>query len=359
MENYYNIKISPETILSDIVEVSFSGELVPVYSSMTQILTGGTNGTSLLTGLTIPILLTESTNDLGYYSVFDGAIQQKETINNFLFSAGNWTVNVYNTSDEINNYLQLSNYTIDWGDNTGLQTVTSFFPTPVTHTYVTNPNQTQYTITLNQTNLWGINTIKKVISLPFTGVTILDPNGTAFFTPMIGSWSATPISYDFIFSGDAINTISAQVTSNYIPSLPFLVTGFTQSRITELRTYGVNPYVPYQTITVNGQPYGQIFSVTSVYTGYSIQDTIYYDYTDGTTVYFQNSSGFTSEMFIQSALTKDETFLNVAFPPEVYSNIYVERGNNTAYQYIQRLGEVDNLGDLLSYGYGFYKIQTQ
>ena len=56
-----------------------------VYSSMTQILTGGTNGDSLLTGLTIPILLTETTNDMGYYSVFDGAVTQKEVISNFLF----------------------------------------------------------------------------------------------------------------------------------------------------------------------------------------------------------------------------------------------------------------------------------
>ena len=58
-----------------------------VYSSMTEILSGGTDGTSLLTGLTVPILLTENTIDLGYYSVFDGMIAQQDTMTNFLFSA--------------------------------------------------------------------------------------------------------------------------------------------------------------------------------------------------------------------------------------------------------------------------------
>ena len=45
---------------------NFTG-LTYVYSSMTQLLSGGTNGTSLLTGITIPILLTETATDIGYY----------------------------------------------------------------------------------------------------------------------------------------------------------------------------------------------------------------------------------------------------------------------------------------------------
>ena len=131
----YHIKISPEVILGDVFKVPyFAGQLTTyndyqlccktyqsavvsnitgdtyVYSSMTDILSGGTNGASLLTGLTIPILLTENTIDIGYYSVFDGMIEQKEVMTNFIFSSTTnnpQKVYFYNTSDtEFKKYLE-------------------------------------------------------------------------------------------------------------------------------------------------------------------------------------------------------------------------------------------------------------
>jgi hypothetical protein len=102
-EQKYYFKISPENVKRDIVEVTYVENtgyaysadpccsitsvtpttltgFTGVYSGMSQILSGGTNGQSLLTGLTVPILLTEVATDLGYYSVFDGAILQKQVI---------------------------------------------------------------------------------------------------------------------------------------------------------------------------------------------------------------------------------------------------------------------------------------
>jgi hypothetical protein len=114
------IRVSPEVLETIVSDVTISGETYGVYSAMTQMLTGGTNNTSLFTGLTVPVLLVQNTVDLGYYSVFDGAISQQNVVNNFLFSSTTsnpfeWYV--YNTADiEFNAYLQLSNYFIDWGD---------------------------------------------------------------------------------------------------------------------------------------------------------------------------------------------------------------------------------------------------
>ena len=88
------IKISPEVIKGDIFKVKYQNTDVYVYSSMTQILSGGTDGSSILTGLTIPILFTENTVDIGYYSVFDGMVLQKETMTNFLFSANTLDPNI-------------------------------------------------------------------------------------------------------------------------------------------------------------------------------------------------------------------------------------------------------------------------
>jgi len=40
----------------------------------------------------------------------------------------------------------------------------------------------------------------------------------------------------------------------------------------------------------------------------------------------------------------------------VQSDVFIERGKYTAFEQLQRLGEVDNIGDMERYGYGFFKI---
>ena len=53
---------------------------------------------------------------------------------------------------------------------------------------------------------------------------------------------------------------------------------------------------------------------------------------------------------------KDEVLLKVIDQPQIQTNVFVERGKNSAYERVQRLGEVDNLGDLINYGYGFFNV---
>jgi hypothetical protein len=84
MEDFYNIKISPETILGDLSVVDYEGTPVGVYSAMTQVVSSGVNGSSILTGLTIPILIRQSAVDAGYYSPFDGAVLQKDVVAKFI-----------------------------------------------------------------------------------------------------------------------------------------------------------------------------------------------------------------------------------------------------------------------------------
>jgi hypothetical protein len=50
------ILVSPEVLQTVISDVTVSGQTYGVYSAMTQVLTGGTNDTSLLTGLNRPNL---------------------------------------------------------------------------------------------------------------------------------------------------------------------------------------------------------------------------------------------------------------------------------------------------------------
>jgi hypothetical protein len=327
---------------------------------MTSVLSGGTynSGTtqydSLLTGLTIPILLTENVNDIGYYSIFDGMVLQQDTMLNFIFTGTNDTCCFYNTSDiEFKKYLEFSNYFVDWGD--GMFDVLN--TTSMCHTYLMSGD---YVITLNGVNPWGTNKIRKTVYVPFSGVTIDNPKGTATFTPAGGNWSATSFSYDYIFSGDSncgstVDDIRLFNTGN---TIPFIITGYTQSSLRDLKQYGLNPYKPGISVTGNTGAIGIYSGVSTdgLYTAYTINDIDYYDYSDGTTLFAVYSSGLTSDMVVCQPIVKNELLLGIIDEVEVQSNIFVERGKNSVLERIERLGEVDNIGDLEKYGYKFFNL---
>jgi hypothetical protein len=358
MEDYYKITISPENILGDLSVVDYKGTPVGVYSAMTQVVSSGRNGNSLLTGLTIPILIRQTAVDVGYYSPFDGAVLQKNVVANFLFSSTTenpYVYNVYNTSDQFQKFLDLSSYNVDWGDGTPKQVITEYTPNSITHTY---PIESKiYTITLEQRNPWGVTTVSKKIKTPFENPKIFNPNGEAFFMPLGGNWVGTPISYNYIFSGDAVNEISAQTSNNYV-TVPFTVSGLTKSRINELKPYGnltIQERIGLPIINYN-QIWGTITNVTPLFTAYTITGVQYYDYNDGTTIYFEQSSGLTESSITAVPITKEEVLLKSIGQPQIQTNVFVERGKNSAYERIQRIGEVDNLGDMINYGYGFFNV---
>ena len=356
MEDLYNIIISPETIKGDLSVVTDSGVSVGVYSAMTQVVSSGTDGSSTLTGLTIPILIRQTAVDVGYYSPFDGAVLQKDVVANFIFSSTTsnpYVYNVYNTSSEFQKFLDLSAYKVDWGDNSPKQTITSYTPDSLSHTYATA--EAQYTIVLEQTNPWGVTKVAKTITTPYENVVINNPNGEAFFIPAGGNWLNTPVSYNYIFSGDAVNEISAQTSNNYV-TVPFTISGLTKSRITELALYGTPKYQVGVPVIKNGQIWGAISDMNLIFTAYTVQEVNYYDYNDGTTIFFEQSSGFTENNLSQRPITKEEVLLRVIDQPQIQTNVFVERGKNSVYERIQRLGEVDNLGDMINYGYRFFNV---
>ena len=407
-ERDYHIKISPEFISGDIFKVNYNAGtitgtgivnkccIIPaktfkieltgtsyVYSSMTEVLSGGTNtknysnvthqyGTSLLTGLTIPILLTENTVDVGYYSVFDGMVLQQETMLNFVFSGSSvdpYRCYFYNTSDtEFKKYLEFSTYMIDWGDTSPHQSVTSSLP--LSHPYPQGTTGKTYNITLSGMSPWGTNIIKKTVYIPFTGATITNKKGTAHFKPAGGNWSNTLLSYDYIFSGDSscgatTDDIWLYNTGNFVPftghSVPFLITGYTTSSLSDLRQYGSVKYLIGQPVTGNTGAIGVYSgaSLDGLYTAYTINDIDYYDWIDGTTIFAVKSSGLTPDMVVCEAIVKNDLLMNIIDEAEVQSNIFIERGKNSALERVERLGEVDNVGDLVKYGYKFFNVNTK
>ena len=368
MEDFYNIIISPETIKGDIFTVdmqgqnvgpSYTGETTGVYSAMTQVLSGGTDGSSLLTGVTIPILFRQTAVDFGYYSPFDGAVLQKDVVANFIFSSTTtnpYVYNIYNTSSDFQKFLELSNYILNWGDGTPDQIITTYTPNSISHTYPVA--KAKYIITLKQTNPWGVTKVQKTITTPYSDVVINNPNGEAFFIPAGGNWFETPISYDYIFSGDAVNVVSAQ-TSNNFTTVPYTVSGLTKSKLNELSMYGPNKFQVGVPVIKNGQIWGAVTNTATTFTAYTVNSVDYYDYIDGTTIFFEQSSGFTENNLTSRPITKEESLIKVVDQPQIQTDVFVERGKNSAYERIQRMGEVDNLGDMINYGYGFFNVEKK
>jgi hypothetical protein len=355
-EQIINIVVSPEVLSRDIFDITYDGYSFGSYSGLSQVLSGGTNGQSLLTGLTIPILFTQSYNDLGYYSPFDGFIEQQDVITNFVLSGNTtmpYTIRLYNSAGyNYNRFLELATYNVDWGDGLVSSTLNVNNPS-LDHTYSNTPQN--YTIKMTQNNPWGVTIIEKNINIPFTGVTVDNQLGNITFIPQGGNWSGIPISYDYIFTGDSENNINSQISSTYT-QVPFVVSGYTNSRLRLLRRWGPNPYtVGYIQQPVSGV-IGYVTEITSTYTAYTINNTNYYDLNNGKTLFLLNSSGLTSNDIVVTAITKNETLLDFVSDPEIQSDVFIERGKYSATENIQRLGEVDNLGDLVRYGYGYFKI---
>lgn len=357
----FKIKISPEVLSGDIFPKSYDGYNFGVYSGLSMVLSGGPNGTSLLTGLTIPVLLTQDSHDFGYYSVFDGNILQQNVTTNFVFSANSaspYTYYFYNTSDDNSILTEESTYSIDWGDNTSTNSQL-ISPSYITHTYNQVAQETQFTITLTQTNTWGIVKVRKKVVVPFTGITIDNPLGTVVFVNNFPLTSDNPTSYNYIFSGDAITEVSQAVTSNFV-DVPYVVSGLTESRLFDLAQYGEDKFPLNVEIPIDGGGTGRITNITTDgYIYYEIDGISYVDFTGGTTTFSVNSSGFTANDLEMSAITKNEALLNIIDQPQIFSSVLIERGKNSALENFRRIGEVDTVEELVNYGYGFFNVVRQ
>ena len=121
---YLRIKISPEVIKNDYSTTEVSGVTYSIISGMSQVLSGGTNGDSLLTDLSIPVILNQSVHDFGYYDGFDGDLLQKDVVTNFVFSqeVDSYSLTLFNTSQ--NSGRVFSRWTTN---NRGTDTYTLFY----------------------------------------------------------------------------------------------------------------------------------------------------------------------------------------------------------------------------------------
>jgi hypothetical protein len=125
--------------------------------------------------------------------------------------------------------------------------------------------------------------------------------------------------------------------------------GIGQSRIEELRRYGQTTFDGITTGTTDG----------TTWSGYTLDNLYYQDFSDGYTMITGSTSTFTKEEVIFEVLSRNEHFLGFLDEPKIYSDVFIERGKQSVMELNLRLGEVNNMGDLVNYQNGFFKINKQ
>lgn len=309
----------------------------------------GSGGGGLVGEIKIPIELVQNYDDMGFYTPFDGLILQKDIVNNFTFEVNEnnpYSVKVYNTSDQFKNFLKLSNYHIFWGDGTS-QAFTQLHPDFIQHDYSQTPKE--YTITLKQKNPWGDTVVQKNIKLPNQVIELQADNASILLE------NGTIIKFNNDFNETKLNSIGDHNSTDFTAS-EFEITGVTNSKLNELMQYGSQKFVVGKKVKKYGEDYGEVTDINTQYTAYTVNNINYYDFIDGTTTFSVMSSGLTDEMIEELPITKEEILMGVVSSPEIQSAVFIERGKQSGFEAFQRLGEVDNIGDLDSYGYGFFKL---
>jgi len=358
----YSVRLPTDTaptFLYLFLQLSGTGVTIPVGSSVELIVTQP--NTSQLIDLSIPILLEQNYEDLGYYSPWDGEISQLNEEVNFTFTFNEndpYEITIYNTSSNIKTYLKGTRYRIDWGDNTPIEDVNVYIPESVNHTY-TNVGQPKiFNIVFYGTTSLGEFSITKSVAVPNNpNITINNPFGQVTFIGNNGSWNNTPTRQDYITYYDANNTVESQASYNYV-TVPFVVSGFTSSRLEELKVYGINPLINDLNITLKDGTIGRVVSQSPEFTAYTINEQNYFDFSNGSSVFVVTSYGLLENMMTATTITKMEYLMNVIEQPEIQSNVFIERGKNSGMENFRRIGEVGNTGSLNNYGYKFFDVRN-
>jgi len=305
-----------------------------------EILTGSTSGTTQQ----LPIFLETSVDEMGIMVGFDGEIEQIEQFCNFTYIGDGNTIIVYNTlnTNKLKTLIN-SNFTVYFGDGVtddiDMPTVYYTDLPYASHTYTSGGT---YNIEISVNSPWKVEKLKRSIIVPFTGITFPTDLGTLTFTVPYSNPPITDVTQDYLQDYTTLtgNTNNANIS--------FLAVG--KSRIEEFRLYGSN--VIYSGITTGHTDAGD-------YTGYTIDGLFYMDYADGYTHITGVTSGYTHEELYNGMITRDEHLIGFLDEPQIYSDIFIERGKQGIMERNLRLGEIDNIGELEVYGSGFFKVKKQ
>jgi hypothetical protein len=240
----------------------------------------------------------------------------------------------------------------------------------------------------------------------FTDMSYL-PKGNKSIAPdysvLTNKLSASGITFPFmsgikpIISGTSkdLFRLPSSVESDYYEFGNLPITGFTDSKIEDVRSYAANnpfrvafntaveTYVNYDNVSVNGvnriksmgEPRIYVFDTPAdinLGTDNQIYGLQYLDFTGETrqitidevinnipiTSFRYIGEGWNETNTSLSALAKEEYLFGIVSKPIVQSDVLIDRGVTTVMERHLRLSEINGLGHLSRYGNGFYNIIT-
>ena len=306
----------------------------------------------------IPIFLDEKIDNMGVMSAFDGEMEQVEQFTNFSFTGDSYTLTIINTTNT-NKLKTLANvtYTIKWGDGatSGLTMPTVYDELLPTSTHTYDSGLSDVTVEITVDTPWKVNNIKRNIKFPLINSYGWPDNTSSgwtltYYVPSYTLTGTTAITQDYLQD----YTLLTGDTS--VTTISFVAVG--KSRLNEFKVYGnANGFISGFIITTGVTDIG-------IFTGYSIDGLSYFDYENGYTHITGKTSGTTEYPYVNETLyngmiTRNEMLIGFIDEPQIYSDIFVERGKQSIIERNLRLGEINNMGELEIYGGGYFKVKKQ
>tara|TARA_R110000868_G_scaffold176916_3_gene414927 strand:+ start:2975 stop:3670 length:696 start_codon:yes stop_codon:yes gene_type:complete len=225
------------------------------------------------------------------------------------------------------------------------------------------------------------------------------------YTILINRLQASGITFPFMVGVTPVMLEPTNLNINAYPNVRFSgavveqwyrfaghITGHTNDKLNQVKSYDdENPYIPnlvFEDINYNNYLGNQIHGLTMVTNlaepityamdaaplgiGTLAQATglRYQSYTGASYTIFESDTlqnkprtdfryvgeGWNATNVGLSANTSMDYLLGIVSPPEVQSDLFIDRGNTTVMEDHLRLGEIKGLDALLDYGNGYYKV---
>ena len=294
------------------------------------------------TGLTfnLPVFLEDYGEQMGVMVGFDGNVAQIEETSNFTYSGNSYAITVYNTVNTNKfSFLVDSVFTIYWGDGTSsvlpMTGINSENISSTSHTYTSGGSKT---IRVTIDSPWTVTELQKTVVVPFVKSFGFPTDlGTLTFTV---PYSDPPETAEQTYLQD-YTTLTGNTPGTLIG---FQAVG--KSRVDEFKLYGT------------GNTYSGI-TIVSGYTGYTIDGLTYVDTPDGSTIISGNTAQYYDDDVYNGMITRNEHFIGFVVEPDIFSDVFVERGQQGVMEKNLRLSEIDNMGELEIYGNGYFNVRKQ
>jgi hypothetical protein len=196
------------------------------------------------------------------------------------------------------------------------------------------------------------------LNTPYSYINIVaTPNGMAKYKAVLSG------SITLAASGLQITPDSGAISGTTVIPTSVIVTGHSQSRLSELRKYSVSPVFTNQYVTGGNYSTDGVdvsASVPSTFITYYLGGIRYIDVlsgaTSGTTFRF-TGQGTSSPDFINVPIYKNPNKENIISNPKINDDVFITRQELSAFDSNYRLEYIKNLVDLETYAAGkFFNI---